>query len=164
MLLELRRLYAELDADAAALGGRCDRSGRCCRFADFGHRLYLTSVERELFLDGVDPATLPLRDGVCPFLTADEAGRPTCGNRDHRALGCRLYFCNLLDPAPMHAVYEKYHERIKRLGERFGVEYRYGELIEMVRRARADRCPGVAVGHSTFVTGHLPGDCAPDDK
>src|SRR4051794_14270766 len=110
---EIRATYAELEADLAGMGGRCDRSGRGWRFREFGHRLYLTEPERLYMLDGVDLAGLAIPEDRCPFLTTDPDGRPTCGNHTGRAIGCRIYFCNVADQGPFHEVYEKHHARMK---------------------------------------------------
>jgi len=126
---ELTALYAELDAEVATMGGRCDRSGRCCRFREFGHRLYVTEPERLHLIReaGGPPAEVP--DDRCPFLAVAADGLPTCGNRSGRAIGCRIFFCNVASAEPFHAVYEKYHSRMKEIGERHGLPYRYGELL-----------------------------------
>ncbi len=42
---ELRALYAELDAEVARLGPVCELSGRCCRFIEFGHTLFVSEAE-----------------------------------------------------------------------------------------------------------------------
>ncbi|MEM9881951.1 MAG: hypothetical protein AAF800_03405 [Planctomycetota bacterium] len=46
----LRGLYAELDAAVAARGPTCWVSGKCCKFDDYGHRLYVTGLEVAWFL------------------------------------------------------------------------------------------------------------------
>src|SRR5688572_232070 len=42
-------IYAELEVDIDRRRPRCDASGRCCRFEEFGHRLYVTTVELATF-------------------------------------------------------------------------------------------------------------------
>lgn len=136
LFAEIRRLYVRLEADLAGLGGRCDRSGRCCRFREFGHRLYLTTPELEYLLAGLDPAALDIPDDRCPFLTAGADGRPACGNHEQRAIGCRIFFCNAADPAPFHEVYERHHAAMKELCARHGLEYRYQEVLAALRERR----------------------------
>ena len=41
----LRALYARIDSEIAKRGPTCWASGRCCRFDEFGHRLYVTGLE-----------------------------------------------------------------------------------------------------------------------
>ena len=42
---ELQALYAWADAEVGACSPRCDASGKCCRFKEYGHRLYLCQIE-----------------------------------------------------------------------------------------------------------------------
>ena len=44
-------LYAEADAAVAAAGPRCDASGRCCRFKEYGHTLFISNLEADVLLD-----------------------------------------------------------------------------------------------------------------
>jgi hypothetical protein len=38
----VRELYREVDAAVAAAGPVCVASGRCCRFKEYGHVLFLS--------------------------------------------------------------------------------------------------------------------------
>jgi Fe-S-cluster containining protein len=129
----VRAIYADLERELSAMGGRCERSGRCCRFREFGHRLYLTTPELIYMLDGLDPAALEVPEDRCPFLSADPDGKAVCGRRDNRAIGCRIFFCNVLDQAPFNEVYERHHARMTALCERFGLPYEYRELLSALR-------------------------------
>jgi len=121
----LRALYARVEADLAARPGLvCGRSGRCCRFKEAGHELFLTRVEFE---------ELQARGGKrkggtdrCPWL---EDGR--CRNREGRALACRTYFCS--DEALASEVTERWHREVRRLHDRFGEEYDYRSLADHLR-------------------------------
>src|SRR5687767_2381719 len=42
-------IYAA-DAAVAAAGPRCDASGRCCRFTEYGHTLFLSHLEADVLL------------------------------------------------------------------------------------------------------------------
>ncbi|MFT3788098.1 MAG: hypothetical protein QM770_18315 [Tepidisphaeraceae bacterium] len=52
---ELARLYADFQVELDARKPRCDRSGRCCRFEEYGHRLFVTTLELAAFVDSVRP-------------------------------------------------------------------------------------------------------------
>src|SRR4051794_10484292 len=52
---EVLELYREVDAAVAEAGPVCVASGRCCRFQEFGHVLYLSSLEAEVLLAGAPP-------------------------------------------------------------------------------------------------------------
>ena len=106
-------------------------SGRCCRFAEYGQHLWATRLETDYLAAHAGPPP-PGPDGVCPYL---RDGR--CGVRDHRMLGCRVFFCDATyEPGP---VYEKYHRRIRELHARHGIPYDYREFASTPARIRAGR-------------------------
>src|SRR5688500_3389701 len=49
----LRSLYADIEAATLPRQPRprCDQSGRCCHFEEFGHRMYITGLETAWFLN-----------------------------------------------------------------------------------------------------------------
>jgi hypothetical protein len=122
----LRALYAEVAADLAARPGlRCELSGRCCRFREAGHALYLTRLELdEMRAHGGDPAPDAER---CPWLR-----NGLCANRDGRALACRTYFCS--DEAQAAEVTERWHAGIRRIHDAFRIPYEYGALADLMER------------------------------
>jgi len=126
----LEALYAELQAELDAMGPRCQLSGRCCRFGEFGHQLWVTTLEIDYLLEGAGfPAALP--GGTCPFLKEG-----TCGARRHRALACRTFFCEPSFRYHMGPLHEKYHRRIKDLHRLAGIPCGYFEFMgELARRA-----------------------------
>src|SRR5580658_4656188 len=102
---ELRALYDELDAEVASLGPICELSGRCCRFQEYGHTLFVSSLEIQFMLGHATEPERPLDQGqTCPWQDAQNR----CRARGARPLGCRVYFC---DPA--------YHDPGEDLSERF---------------------------------------------
>src|SRR5687767_4148795 len=91
---DLLNLYAEIDAEIAAESPRCDASGRCCRFSEYGHTLFLSAVEGELLFER-EPE---IGGGECPYQI-----NQLCTARERRPLGCRTYFC---DPKYAHRMPE----------------------------------------------------------
>jgi Fe-S-cluster containining protein len=126
----LEEIYTDLDRELAELRPLCQRSGRCCRFKDFGHQLWTTQVELDYLVghEGLPPAA-PAEKGLCPYLKEG-----LCGVRDHRMLGCRIYFCDTGYASAMGPLYEKYHARIKELHRRHGLPYEYGEFLSAIER------------------------------
>ena len=127
---ELEEIYADLERELAVLRPLCQRSSRCCKFKDFGHQLWTTGVELEYLLEHEGPP----REGsgpaeVCPYLQ-----NGLCGARDHRMLGCRIFFCDPGYASAMGPLYEKYHARIKDLHRRHGLAYEYAELLAALER------------------------------
>ncbi len=117
---ELRRIYALADAEARADPRlRCELSGRCCRFREAGHDLFVTGLEHEEMVRRGGAGGR--EEGVCPWLQGT-----LCGNREGRALACRTYFCS--DEAAAAALTERWHAEIRRLHERHGIPYEYRRI------------------------------------
>src|SRR4030095_9485295 len=84
-----RAVSPAADAAVAAAGPRCDASGRCCRFTEYGHTLFISAFEAELLLTGAPLYEGPLSRDGCPYQV-----NGLCTAREHRPLGCRIYFCD----------------------------------------------------------------------
>jgi hypothetical protein len=131
----LRALYDDLDAEVAALGPRCALSGRCCRFEEYGHALFLSAAEAALLLADAPAPARPLDEGAsCPW--QDDAGR--CTARGARPTGCRVYFCDEPYQEPGRDLAERYVGRLKRLAEALGLPWGYAPLHRHLRRAREE--------------------------
>ncbi|MFP4145163.1 MAG: hypothetical protein ACOCTI_00235 [Phycisphaeraceae bacterium] len=125
----LRDLYARLDAEVASHEPVCRISGRCCRFREFGHRLYVTGLEIAWFLrqlpaeqhrepDAADPA------GTCPYQL-----RGLCSTHTIRPMGCRVFFCQPGSEDWQNELYEFYLAELRDLHDREGLAYRYLDWI-----------------------------------
>ena len=126
----VRRVYDSLSARVAARRPVCDASGRCCRFEDYGHRLFVTTVELAAFAGSVRPAAGGWDGTGCAYQTG---GR--CGVHADRPFGCRMFYC---DPAAgdwQEREYERYHRRLKRLHAALSVPYFYVEWREALAAA-----------------------------
>lgn len=130
----LRVLYADLDAEVARLNPSCALSGRCCRFDEYGHTLFVSAPEAALLIADAPPPSRGLDDGqTCPW--QDHGGR--CTARGARPLGCRVYFC---DPAyEPHApgISEAFLGRLKRLADSLGMPWSYAPLHRHLHAAKA---------------------------
>ena len=116
-------IYAAADAAVAAAGPRCDASGRCCRFTEYGHTLFLSHFESEILLAAAPPYDVPASRDVCPFQVDN-----LCTAREPRPLGCRIYFC---DPAYTDAgnrITEDAVRELKRVADAHGTGWRYAPL------------------------------------
>ncbi len=131
----LYALYAELDAAVDRLAPVCQISGRCCRFEEYGHTLFLSEPEALLLLAEAPPPLRPLDDGAsCPW--QNERGH--CTAREARPIGCRVYFCDpaFQDHAP--ELTEVALGTLKRLVEALELPWNYAPLHQHLRRAEAD--------------------------
>ena len=52
---QVKELYREVDAAVAAAGPVCVASGRCCRFKEYGHVLFVSNLEAEVLLAHAPP-------------------------------------------------------------------------------------------------------------
>ena len=130
---ELHAIYDELDSDVALAGPLCVLSGRCCRFEEYGHTLFLSEPEFTVLLAEAPPPVRPLDEGkTCPW--QDARGR--CVAHEARPLGCRVYFCDDVYQTHAHDLSEQYIGRLKRLVEVQGLPWNYAPLHYHLRRAR----------------------------
>jgi hypothetical protein len=131
----LRDLYREVDQAVAVRGPICELSGRCCRFQEFGHTLFLTAPEALLL---VADAPRPARDldagASCPW--QDAFGR--CLAREARPLGCRVYFCDPSFEGYAPELTETFLTRLRRLAQEHNWPWQYAPLHEHLHRARAE--------------------------
>ena len=127
----MRDFYEAVDASIASHQPLCINRGDCCKFATFGHRLYVTDVELKYFVCGEPARPVDLAAGACPY---QEAGR--CTARTHRPLGCRIYFCDESAQGWQGVEYERYLERLKDIGRRFDIHYRYREWLSALAEER----------------------------
>ncbi|HEY7116221.1 MAG TPA: hypothetical protein VH475_06535, partial [Tepidisphaeraceae bacterium] len=119
-------IYRELAVEVERRRPVCVVSGRCCRFEEFGHRLYVTTLELAVFLRGLDGVgSLPAGwdgtawDGTgCPF----QSNR-LCTVHAIRPFGCRVFFCDATATQWQNEAYEAFHGRLKGLHEQLGVPY-----------------------------------------
>ena len=132
---QLSLLYRDLDAAVAAAGPVCQLSGRCCRFQEYGHTLFLSAAEALLLVADAPQPPGALDDGqTCPW--QDHLGR--CTARQARPLGCRVYFCDpsFQDAAP--ELSEVFLTRLKQLARTHDWPWNYAPLHHHLRQAQAE--------------------------
>jgi hypothetical protein len=128
----LSLLYQELDAAVAEAAPVCALSGRCCRFEEYGHTLFLSAPEAALLLADAPPPSRPLDDGrTCPW--QDAAGR--CTAREARPLGCRVYFCDPDYEGRAPELSERFLARLKTLAAAEGWPWGYAPLHHHLQEA-----------------------------
>jgi Fe-S-cluster containining protein len=130
----VRELYGSLQAEIDRRRPVCQISGRCCRFDEYGHRLYVTTMELAAFFHDLQtpPPPPPAGDGRgCPFQI-----NKLCSVHAIRPMGCRLFFCDATAADWQQQQYELFHARLKRMHESLGVPYAYLEwrkALEVLR-------------------------------
>lgn len=122
-------VYAGVESAVDARRPRCEMSGRCCRFEEYGHRLYVTTLELAAFVAGLQQAPAPGWDGTgCPFQRAR-----LCTVHPIRPFGCRMFFCDPTSTDWQNEAYERFHGQLTRLHEVLGVPYFYVEWRQALR-------------------------------
>src|SRR5262249_17399413 len=120
MSAELRRkvleLYQEVDAAVKAAGPVCVASGRCCRFKEYGHVLFISNLEADVLLSAAPPYEKPVSTDFCPF----QKDR-LCTAREPRPLGCRVYFCDPSYQETGNRITETFLRRLKQLPDEHAV-------------------------------------------
>jgi len=125
----VRHVYSELQAEIDRRRPVCVVSGKCCRFEEYGHRLYVTTLELAAFVKGLADVS---KDGGSESRSTDPGGCPfqikkLCGVHAIRPFGCRVFFCDASATDWQHEQYEKFHARLRALHEELGVPYFYME-------------------------------------
>jgi Fe-S-cluster containining protein len=119
----VRAIYSDADAAVAGAGPRCDASGRCCRFAEWGHVLFLSHLEAEVLLADAPAYPQPVSADACPFQV-----EKLCTAREPRPLGCRVYFCDPAYQERGQEIMENALRRLKELADEAGAGWRYAPL------------------------------------
>ena len=73
----MQAFYAEADRRIAANKPTCWNKGECCRFGEYGHRLYVTALEVVYYLamQTEPPAPAPIGDVGAPAVAGLDTGR-----------------------------------------------------------------------------------------
>lgn len=120
---QVLQLYQDVDRQVAAAGPVCVASGRCCRFKEYGHVLFLSSLEAEVLLAAAPPYETPVTADYCPFQKGN-----LCTAREPRPLACRIYYCDPNYQETSHQITEDALARLKALAQEQGVEWHYAPL------------------------------------
>jgi hypothetical protein len=116
-------LYKEVDQAVAAAGPVCLASGRCCRFKEYGHTLFLSNLEAEVLLADAPSYQQPVSPDFCPFQKDN-----LCTAREPRPLGCRIYYCDPNYQGTGNRLSEEYLRKLKEVARQNDLEWRYAPL------------------------------------
>ena len=146
----VEQIYADLQREIDARRPICAASGRCCRFEEYGHRLFVTTMELAAFVKQlpeplpVDSCQLPVKTKSLPLLATGDSQAATgfcpfqvdklCSVHAIRPFGCRMFFCDATSTQWQNDQYERFHARLKRLHEEMGVPYQYVEWRQALRQ------------------------------
>ena len=128
-------VYAAVDAAVAAENPRCEASGRCCRFTEYGHTLFLSAFEADILLESAPVYAKPVTRDFCPFQVEG-----LCTARVSRPLGCRIYFCDPGYQDKQNAITETAVAKLKHLADEFDAGWNYAPLHVMLNAAETRIC------------------------
>jgi len=129
------------------MGPVCQLSGRCCRFKDYGHTLFLSAPEAQLLVCDAPQPPGHLDNGEsCPW----QDGRGRCTARDARPLGCRVFFCDQSFETLACELSETFLARLKQLSSRHDWLWNYAPLHQHLRQAQAEGRLKIALAGSVI--------------
>lgn len=122
--------FAEADRAIAEQPATCWNRGECCRFGEFGHRLYVTTLEAAYYLAraGSPP---PVDGDACPH-----AFEGKCHARDRRPLGCRIFYCDPAAQSWQGPMTERMLATLRELHGQLDVPYQYADWVTMLQALR----------------------------
>jgi hypothetical protein len=140
----LQAIYGDLHRDLARHAPVCELSGRCCRFQEYGHTLFISEPEARLLIADAPVPARPLDDGQsCPW--QDSSKR--CTARDARPLGCRIFFCDPAFEEIAPQLSETYLGKLKELANLRGWPWNYAPLHRHLHEAQAEGRLQIAITH-----------------
>jgi hypothetical protein len=126
---QVLELYKDVDREVSAAGPVCVASGKCCRFTEYGHVLFLSNLEADVLLAAAPAYDKPVSADFCPFQKEN-----LCTAREPRPLGCRVYYCDTSYQETSREITEKYLLKLKQLAEASGVPWEYAPLRNFLNR------------------------------
>ena len=116
-------VYDWIDSQISQNPAQCDMCGKCCDFASYDHRLFVTSCELIYFTAKLDPdKTKPMPTGRCPYNIDGK-----CTVYPYRFAGCRIFSCKR-DKEMQNQLSEQTAVKFKGICEKFHISYRYTDL------------------------------------
>jgi hypothetical protein len=132
----VRELCIQVDRQIASYAPRCRNRGLCCRFGQFGHRLYVTTLEASYYLavHGPPPG---ISEDACPH-----AYDGRCHVREARPFGCRIFHCDPEASLWQGPLTESCLARLRVLHTELAVPYVYADwmtVLDALGTLRAER-------------------------
>ena len=125
---EIYNRIAEQQQANRQLAGDCRSCGKCCNFAEFDHRLYVTPTEIDYLAFYIGKENIkPMQNGICPYNIEGK-----CSVYEYRFAGCRIFSCRG-DKDFQSRLTESVLKELKGLCIKFNIPYRYLELPEALK-------------------------------
>lgn len=126
---KLKDMYDQLEQDFKDMPKPCTQCGLCCNFTEFGHKLYISSLEFAYVSTHLNCDKIHSFD-ECPYMD-----KHLCRARDHRMLGCRTFFRlhEEKDSNQAQDLYEKYLGQLKELYKTHHIPWEYKDFMVFVK-------------------------------
>ena len=129
-------IYNRLDLEireSAGLAGVCEACGRCCDFAQFEHRLFVTTPELMYLAAKLGTENIKsMTSSRCPYNTGGK-----CTIYEYRFAGCRIFCCKG-DADFQSRLSESALSRFKSVCTNFKIPYRYIDLPNALSNTAAN--------------------------
>jgi Fe-S-cluster containining protein len=126
LLTKVAEIYDRLDSQickSAELAGRCIACGKCCDFAVYDHRLFVTPPELLYLAASLSGEKIkPMLTRRCPYNIDNK-----CSIYEYRFTGCRIFCCNA-NKDFQSTLSESTLKEFKSLCTRLHIPYRYNDL------------------------------------
>ena len=123
LLAEIQDILNSALVEIESFDPDCKACGNCCDFANFGHRLYVSTGELANLISQSPIDADEIEHLKCPYQQND-----LCLARNARPLGCRLFFCDEKINDQYQQIYEDCYAKIKQAHLKFSTAYNYIEL------------------------------------
>ncbi len=138
----MNELYNQLDRRIASMNLHCANCGQCCNFDNYGHRLYITTLEMLYLTAGLNTTYTqqytnkellsgkPYGNTISQKLPSSCQLQNTngCTARLHRPTGCRIFFCKGIDNNLLYELTEQTLSSLRTLHEQFNAPYYYADI------------------------------------
>lgn len=131
LLKKVAEIYKWLDSQISnnsKLAGVCSTCGKCCDFAHFDHRLFVTTLEIMYLAANLGAENVkPMKTSRCPYNIGGK-----CSVYEHRFSGCRIFSCRG-DTDFQSKLSERALKKFKTLCQEFQITYRYTDLATVLK-------------------------------
>ncbi len=126
LLERVAEIYNRLDLQTrrySDLAGQCSACGNCCDFAQFDHRLFVTTPELMYLAANLAAENIKaMPTSRCPYNIDGK-----CSIYEYRFAGCRIFCCKA-SPDFQSRLTESVLKKFKSLCTKFRIPYRYTDL------------------------------------
>lgn len=126
LLKRVAEIYKWLDSQISNnsdLAGTCSACGKCCDFAQSGHRLFVTTPEMMYLAASLGAENIkPMTTSRCPYNIGGK-----CTVYEYRFAGCRIFCCKA-DADFQSRLSESALRKFKSICTEFQIPYRYSDL------------------------------------